>query len=105
MVFLDQRVAITLADLAHGAPRIALADLWQAALPDRDPTPLSFDLFGSDGFHPSDRPPCAQPLTFELIRAAHIDVKSHDITFDSGRDLPGCYRVHAVVRFEGRVAP
>ena len=105
VVFGDQRVAITLADLAHGASSVALVDLWKAALPDRDPEPLRFDLFGSDGFHPSDRPPCAAPLTIELIRAAHLDVKSHDLTFDAGHDLPGCYHVHAVVRFEGRAAP
>jgi len=104
VVFQDRRVEITLAELARGAATIPLLDLWKAALPNQEAKPLTFDLFGSDGFHPSDRSPCARPLTAEMIAAAHINVVSHDITFDAGHDLPGCYHVHAVVRFEGRTA-
>ncbi len=102
--FEARQVEITLSELSHGSATIRVLDLWRAAYPNQDPTPLLFDLFGSDGFHPSDRPPCARPLTAELLAAAHINVVSHDITFDLGHDLPGCYHVHAVVRFEGRAA-
>ncbi len=104
VAFDGRQVELTLTELSHGSATIPLLDLWRAAYPNQDPTPLIFDLFGSDGFHPSARPPCARPLTAQLLATAHINVVSHDITFDPKNDLPGCYRVHAVVRFEGRAA-
>ena len=100
--FQGQHLDVTLTDLAHGATTIPVLDLWRAAFPAQDPAALHFDLYGSDGFHPSDRPPCARPLTIGQISAAQIDVATHDITYDPGLSLPGCYRVHAVVRFEAR---
>jgi hypothetical protein len=61
---------------------------------------LHFDLVGSDGFHPMSRPKCTQLLTGVEIAAARIDVITHDVSFDDGLNLPGCYRVKAVVSMD-----
>jgi hypothetical protein len=101
-VTLDGKSAdVLLASVPHEGASLPLVQLWKAAWPTQDATTLHFDLTGSDGFHPASRPPCARLLTFAELEAAHIDVVSHDISFDSGQNLPGCYRVKAVVSMDG----
>ena len=79
-----------------------LLSLWKAAWPSEDPLPLHFDLWGSDGFHPAARPPCAaRLLTGAEVALARIDLTTHDISFDKTVALPGCYHVHAVVAMDG----
>jgi hypothetical protein len=95
-----KQVDVVLADVPHDGPAAPLARVWSAAFPSQDPTALHFDLIGSDGFHPASRPACARPLTGAEIAAARIDVASHDVAFDDGVKLPGCYRVKGVVRIE-----
>jgi hypothetical protein len=92
---------IALASLPHVGTSALVVDLWKAAFPGEDPLPLHFDLVGSDGFHPGSRPKCARLLTGSEILGAHVDVVSHDISFDDALGLPGCYRVKAVVSMDG----
>jgi hypothetical protein len=100
-VTLDGKSAdVALATLAHEGTAAPLAALFQAAWPGQDPRALHFDLTGSDGFHPASRTPCAALLTSAQIAAARIDVVSHDVSFDSTLQLPGCYRVKAVVAMD-----
>jgi hypothetical protein len=97
-VTLDGRAAdVVLASVAHEGSSAALRELWRVAFPAEDPTPLHFDLVGSDGFHPASRPKCTRPLTGAEVAVGHIDVVTHDVTFDDALNLPGCYRVKAVV--------
>jgi hypothetical protein len=97
-VSLDGRTAdVVLASVPHEGNAAPLASVWKAAFPADDAAPLHFDLVGSDGFHPASRPRCARPLTGAEIEAARIDVASHDVSFDDALNLPGCYRVKAVV--------
>lgn len=79
---------------------IALLDVWKAAFPSEDSAPLHFDLVGSDGFHPASRPKCVRSLTGGEVAKARLDPVTHNVSFDAGLDLPGCYRVKAVVRVE-----
>jgi hypothetical protein len=80
-----------------GSTAIALTDVWKAAWPSVDPSPLLFDLVGSDGFHPTSRPKCTRLLRADEIARMRLDVASHDVSLDDGLTLPGCYRVRAVV--------
>jgi hypothetical protein len=77
----------------------ALLDLWKAVFPGQDPAPLHFDLVGSDGFHPMSRPKCTRLLTGAELAAGRMHIVTHNVTYD-GLDLPGCYRVKAVVSIE-----
>ncbi len=79
---------------------MSFAQLWKGAFPDEDPGPLHFDVVGSDGFRPTSRPKCPRLLTGAEMNAARLDAVTHDVSFDAGLDLPGCYRVRAVVRVE-----
>jgi hypothetical protein len=101
VAFEGKSVEVPLGSLPHTGGSASVVDLWKAAWPDVDLTPLRFDFTGSDGFHPASRPPCTRPLTAVEIRAAQIDVVSHDLRYDAPIDLPGCYRVHAVVAMDG----
>jgi hypothetical protein len=100
----EKKVAITLADVPHGGGSARLASVWKAAFPDDDLMTLNVDLFGSDGFHPAARPACARLLTGAEIGTAQIEVATHDVSFDDGVTLPGCYRVKGVVRIVGERA-
>lgn len=86
--------------LPRDGKTVPLARVWTTAMPDVDPAPLKFDLFGSDGFHPMARPACPRLLTSEELAAGAIDVDTHDVTYAEGVKLPGCYRVHGVVRLD-----
>jgi len=91
---------VVMTSLAPTGP-VPLLALFHAAWPQADPAALHFDLTGSDGFHPASRPPCVRLLTGAEIAAARIDVVTHDVSFDETVQLPGCYRVHAVVAMDG----
>jgi hypothetical protein len=91
---------IVLSTVPHEGASAPLTQLWKLAFPSEDAVPLHFDLVGSDGFHPGSRPRCARLLTGAEIATARIDVVTHDVSFDQGLDLPGCYRVKAVVSVE-----
>jgi hypothetical protein len=95
-----KRVDVALADVPHEGAAASLIQVWKVAFPTEDPTPLHFDLTGSDGFHPASRPVCARPLTGAEIVAARIDVATHDVSFEDAVKLPGCYRVKGVVRID-----
>jgi hypothetical protein len=88
---------VALATVPHQGDAVALIDLWRAAFLGVDPGPLHFDLVGSDGFHPASRPKCTRLLTGAEVLAARIDVVTHNVSFDDALNLPGCYRVKAVV--------
>lgn len=94
-------IEVPLASLPHEGTKAALGDLWKAAWPAASPEALHFDLTGSDGFHPASRRPCERMLTGAEIGHARIDVVSHDVSFDGAVELPGCYRVKAVVAMDG----
>jgi len=99
-VTLDGRKAdVVLATVPHEGTTATLLALWKLAFPSEDAAPLHFDLTGSDGFHPASRPPCQRLLTGAEIAAARIDVVTHNVSFE-GLDLPGCYRVKAVVNLD-----
>jgi hypothetical protein len=105
-VVLDGKsVNVSLPSLSQDGGVATVAQLWRAAWPSEDPAPLRFDLVGSDGFRPMSRPKCTRLLTGAEIAAARIDVITHDVTYDDALQLPGCYRVKAVVRLEGSRAP
>jgi hypothetical protein len=93
---------VTLSSLpADGAPpTVSFAQLWKAAWPAEDPAALHFNFVGSDGFRPSSKPKCARPLTGRELASARLDVATHDLLLAGAPDLPGCYRVHAVVAIE-----
>jgi hypothetical protein len=100
-VTLDGKSAdIALASVPHEGNAAALGALWKSAFPSDDPSTLHFDLVGSDGFHPASRSKCTRLLTGAEVAAAHIDVVTHDVSFDDTLNLPGCYRVKAVVSFD-----
>lgn len=67
-----------------------------------DPSPLRFDIVGSDGFRPTSKPKCERLLTGRELASARLDVTTHDLLLDGGLKLPGCYRVRAVVAIEGK---
>ncbi len=94
-------VDVPLAGLPHEGSTAPLTTLWRAAFPGDDPAPLHFDLTGSDGFHPASRPACGRLLTSAEVALARIDVTTHDVSYDSTLQLPGCFRVHAVVTMDG----
>jgi hypothetical protein len=95
-----KQVDVVLADVPHDGAAAPLGRVWASAFPTQDASPLHFDLLGSDGFHPSSRPACARLLTGAEVAAARIDVATHDVSFDDGVKLPGCYRVKGAVRIE-----
>ena len=93
---------VTLSSLAaDGAPgSVSFLQLWKAAWPAVDPAQLHFDFVGSDGFRPASKTKCARPLTGSELAAARLDVATHNLVLDEASQLPGCYRVHAVVAVE-----
>jgi hypothetical protein len=93
-------VDVPLASIPRDGGAVTLGQLWRLAWPSADPAPLRFDLVGSDGFRPMSRPKCTRLLTGAEIAAARIDVITHDVGYDDALQLPGCYRVKAVVRLE-----
>ncbi len=95
---------VTLSSLAPDAAAgsVSFAQLWKAAWPSEDPSPLRFDIVGSDGFHPTSKPKCERLLTGRELASARLDVTTHDLLLDGGLKLPGCYRVRAVVAIEGK---
>ena len=100
-VTVEGKVAdVVLSTLPHDGSSASVAQLWKVAFPSEDAASLHFDLVGSDGFHPGSRPKCARLLTGAEIGAARIDVVTHNVSFDEGLDLPGCYRVKAVVSLD-----
>jgi hypothetical protein len=98
--FDGRSVDVPLASLARDAASAPLLDLWKAAWAGIDAANLRFDLTGSDGFHPASRPLCARLLTGAEVAAARIDLVTHDVSFDPTLQLPGCYRVKAVVAMD-----
>jgi hypothetical protein len=101
LVALDGKVAdVALASVSHEGGSVSFAQLWKAAFPSEDPRPLHFDFVGSDGFRPTSRPKCPRLLTGAEMGSARLDVVTHDVSFDAGVELSGCYRVKAVVRVE-----
>jgi hypothetical protein len=86
--------------LETGSHAVPFVQLWRAAWPSEDPTPLQFDFVGSDGFRPMSRPKCTRLLTGAELATARMDVVTHDLSLDDALNLPGCYRVHAVVAVE-----
>ena len=91
---------VALATVPLQGDSVALIDLWRAAFPGVDPGPLHFDLVGSDGFHPASRPKYTRLLTGAEVTAARIDVVTHNVSYPDALNLPGCYRVKAVVSVE-----
>jgi hypothetical protein len=83
-----------------GSTRVLLLTVVKTAFPSVDRKPLTFDLVGSDGFRPMSRPMCTRLLTSDEIARARIDRVTHDVSYDPDLQLPGCYRVRAVVRIE-----
>ena len=102
VTFAGNGTDVAVASIPHEGESIPLLALWKTAWPNADPTSLHFDLTGSDGFHPAARPPCAaRLLTSAEVTRARMNVVTHDISFEEGVLLPGCYHVHAVVAFDG----
>jgi len=100
-VTLDGKTAdVALAGVPHEGSSAPLLAMWKVAFPSEDPTLLHFDLVGSDGFHPASRPKCTRLLTGVDVATARIDVMTHDVSFEDGSNLPGCYRVKAVVSMD-----
>jgi hypothetical protein len=97
-VTFDGKIAdVTLSAIPHQGSSLPLMEIWKRGFPAEDPTALHFDLVGSDGFHPGARPKCARLLTGAEVGEAHMDIVTHDVSFNEKLDLPGCYRVKAVV--------
>jgi hypothetical protein len=48
----------------------------------------------------SSRPKCMRPLTGAEVAAALIDVITHNVSYPDALNLPGCYRVKAVVSID-----
>ncbi len=101
VVFEGQRVDIAIASLPHAGSELPILQLFHAAFPNQDTAALRFDVFGSDGFHPSSRPPCARRLGAVELADARLDIVTHDMRFAESVQLPRCYHVRAVVRLEG----
>jgi hypothetical protein len=91
---------VVLANVPHDGNAAPLGAVWKLAFPAADPAPLHFDLVGSDGFHPASRAKCTRPLTAAEIAGGRIDVVTHNVTYDDALNLPGCYRVKAVVSLD-----
>jgi hypothetical protein len=91
---------VALATVPLQGESVALIDVWRAAFPGVDSRPLHFDFVGSDGFHPMSRAKCARLLTGAEVATARIDVVTHNVSFDDAFNLPGCYRVKAVVSID-----
>ena len=91
---------VALASMPHEGSAIRLDRLWRTVFPADDPSALHFDLVGADGFRPMSRPKCTRLLSGAELAAARIDVGTHDVSYDDGTQLPGCYRVKGVVRLE-----
>jgi hypothetical protein len=100
-VTLDGKSAdVALGGVPHEGNAASLAEVWKVAFPSEDAAPLHFDLVGSDGFHPASRPMCARLITGAEVKAARIDVTTHNVTYDDALNLPGCYRVKGVVSID-----
>jgi hypothetical protein len=97
---------LDLAALARdaGTTSLPLTQVWRAAWPSQDPAHLRFDLVGSDGFRPMSRPKCTHLLTGDELSHLRLEVTTHNVSTDDGMDLPGCYRVKALVTIEGTAA-
>jgi hypothetical protein len=94
---------VTLSSLATDrAGTVSFGQVWKAAWPAEDPSPLRFDFVGSDGFRPSSKPKCERPLTGQEIAGARLEVATHNLLLEEGSKLPGCYRVRSVVAIEGK---
>jgi hypothetical protein len=100
VTFGGKSVEVVLATVPHEGSSALLVDVWKGAFPSEDSGSLSFDLVGSDGFHPASRPMCARPLTGADVATARIDIVTHNVSFGDASILPGCYRVKAVVRID-----
>jgi hypothetical protein len=101
VAFDGRSVPVVLADLPRDGGASSLMQLWTVAFPAEDAALLHFALLGSDGFRPASRPKCARLLTSDEIASARIDAVTHDVSFADGVELPGCYRVKALVGIEG----
>jgi hypothetical protein len=99
-----QSTDVPLSSLAAATPAgsVSFAQLWKAAWPSEDPSPLRFDVVGSDGFRPTSKPKCTRLLTGRELASARLDVTTHDLVLDESLKLPGCYRVRAVVAIEAK---
>jgi hypothetical protein len=97
VTFEGKSADVVLATVPREGSSALLLDVWKVAFPSDDPGPLRFDLVGSDGFHPASRPKCTRLLTGTEVASARIDVVTHNVSFDDALNLPGCYRVKAVV--------
>ena len=100
VTFGGKESSVTVAELPQTAGAIALPALIKKALPNQDPAALKYDLVGSDGFHVGSRPACSRPLTGAEIATGKLDATTHNVTYDAASTLPGCYRVHAVVKID-----
>jgi hypothetical protein len=76
---------------------VPVTKLWSSAFGPVDPAALRFDFVGSDGFRSGAREKCKVLLTGRDLTAATIDVTTHNLSFEEGSKLPGCYRVKAIV--------
>jgi hypothetical protein len=100
--FGGKTVDVVLSSVARepGSNSVALASVFDAAFPSERTAGLHFDLVGSDGFRPMSRPKCTRVLSCEEVAKAHLDPVTHNVSYDPDAQLPGCYRVRAVVRIE-----
>jgi hypothetical protein len=93
-------VNVDVSAVAADAGSIPLLQIWGAAFPTTDASSLHFDLVGSDGFRPMSRPKCTHLLSSDELTHFRLDAVKHDVSIGDGLELPGCYRVHAVVAIE-----
>ena len=93
-----KQVDIGLGEVPHEDGRVALKDLWNAGMPTEDPLLLHFDLIDVKGFRLGSHPACAPLLNGTELLAAHMDVETHDVTYDRDLPMPACYRMQAVMR-------
>lgn len=97
----NKQVDVDLSEVPQKDGRVRLRDLWLAGLPTDEPMLLHFDLVNHQGFTPSTRQGCRQPLNGSDFRSASMDVKTHDVSYDDGHDIADCYRLRGVVRIVG----
>jgi hypothetical protein len=46
------------------------------------------------------RPKCTRLLSGDEVANAHLELVTHNVSYDPELQLPGCYRVRTVVRIE-----
>lgn len=100
ITFGGKESTVKVAELPQTGGQVSLTTIIKKALPNQDPAPLKYDLVGSDGFHVGSRPACNRPLTGAEIATGKMDMVSHNVSYDAGSQLPGCYRVRAVVKID-----